>query len=72
MRTNRWSFPDELFRTRGVSDTTYRRAVAKLGEQALIDLLGVVGYYTALSMVMNVVRTPPPDNAPTLLASFPM
>src|SRR5262249_40156875 len=35
----------EILRLKRVSDTTYRRAVAKFGEQGVIDLLGVVGYY---------------------------
>ncbi len=64
---------DELFRTRGVSEVTYRRAVAGLGEQGLVDLLGVVGYFTAVSMVMNVAHTPPPaDEAVGLLPALPL
>jgi 4-carboxymuconolactone decarboxylase len=35
----------EILRLKRVSDTTYARAVAKFGEQGVIDLLGVVGYY---------------------------
>lgn len=62
----------ELFRTHGVSDVTYQRALGKFGEQGLIDILGVAGYFTALSMVMNVAHSPPPANASALaLAPFP-
>jgi len=64
---------EELFRTRGVSDATYQRALGKFGEQGLIDILGVAGYFTALSMVMNVAHSPRPANASALaLAPFPM
>ncbi len=64
---------DELFRTHGISERTYQRAVASFGEQGLIDLLGVVGYFTTVSMVMNVARTPPPENdALQPLTPFPM
>jgi len=34
----------EILRLKRVSDTTYARAVAKFGEQGVIDLLGVVGH----------------------------
>jgi 4-carboxymuconolactone decarboxylase len=66
-----YDFCDELFRTRGVSDTTYARAVAKFGEQGVIDMLGVTGYYSMLAMVMNVARTPIPDGASMPLRAFP-
>jgi 4-carboxymuconolactone decarboxylase len=51
-----WDFCNELMRTRGVSDATYARAVALLGERGLIDLLGLAGYFTTVSMVMNVAH----------------
>ena len=63
---------DELARTHGVSDETYRRAVAVFGERGVIDMLGLAGYFTTVSMVMNVARTPPQKDAvATPLASFP-
>lgn len=63
---------DELSRTKGVSDATYGTAVKVFGERGLIDVLGVAGYFTALSMTMNAVHTPPPPGTtvPTL-APFP-
>ena len=68
-----WDFCNELARTRGVSDATYARAVALLGERGLIDLLGLVGYFTTVSMVMNVAHTPPPrDTKDVLLRAFPL
>jgi 4-carboxymuconolactone decarboxylase len=66
-----YDFCDELFRTQGVSDATYERAVKKFGEQGVIDMLGVNGYYTMVAMILNVARTPLPDNKPTPLALFP-
>jgi 4-carboxymuconolactone decarboxylase len=67
-----YDFCDELFRTRGVSERTYRRAVAAFGEQGLIDLLGVAGYFTAVSMVLNVAHTPPSPGAVQALTPFPL
>src|SRR5215471_13546201 len=52
----------EILRLKRVSDPTYRRAVAKFGEQGVIDLLGVVGYYNFLAIVMNATRTALPAN----------
>jgi 4-carboxymuconolactone decarboxylase len=58
---------DELQTNQNVSDATYARAIAKLGEQGVIDALGITGYYTMLAMVMNTTRTPlPPGVAPPL------
>ena len=51
---------DEMQRNQGVSDATYARAVAKVGEQGVIDAMGITGYYTMLAMVMNTTRTPLP------------
>jgi 4-carboxymuconolactone decarboxylase len=61
----------EILRNKRVSDATYRRAVAKFGEQGVIDLLGVVGYYNFLAIVMNATRTGLPENIPEPLRRFP-
>ena len=52
-----WDFCAELLATKGVSDPTYEKAVAKFGESGVIDILGILGYYSTLAMVMNVART---------------
>ena len=65
----------ETFRARalakGVSDATYTRVLAKFGEQGIIDLIGVNGYYTFLAMVLNATRTALPKGAVPPLAAFP-
>jgi 4-carboxymuconolactone decarboxylase len=50
----------EIQRAKSVTDATYQRAVAKFGEQGVIDALGIQGYYTLLAMVLNTARTPVP------------
>ena len=66
-----YDFLTELHDTKSVSDATYARAVARFGEQGVIDMIGVNGYYTFLAMVMNTARTAlPPDHKPALPA-FP-
>ena len=62
----------ELINTKGLSDTTYGRAVAKFGEQGLVDLISIVGYYTMLAMVMNVARTSVGDGKPLPLPALPL
>ena len=37
---------------------------ALFGEQGVIDLVGVSGYYTAVSMTLNVAQVPVPDGKP--------
>lgn len=62
---------DELQRNQSVSDPTYARAIAKLGDQGVIDALGITGYYTMLAMVMNTTRTPLPPGVTPPLTPFP-
>ena len=66
-----YDFCIELQRNHSVSDATYARAVAKFGEQGVVDAIGLSGWYTLVAMVLNTARTPlPPDAAPAL-APFP-
>ena len=62
---------DEVQRTQNVTDATYARAIGKVGEQGVIDVLGITGYYTMLAMVMNTTRTPLPDGVKPPLAPLP-
>ncbi len=60
-----WSFGNELLQTKEVSDATFNAMKEKFGEQGVIDLVGAMGYYTIVSMVLNVDRVPlPPDAVP--------
>ena len=62
-----YEFSNELNDFHSVTDRTYARMVAKFGEQGMMDLIGLNGYYSMISMVLNVGRTPlPPGNAPGL------
>lgn len=61
-----YEFCTELHQNQSVSDPTYARVQAKFGEQGIIDLIGVNGYYTFLAMVLNGTRTAVPKGAPTI------
>jgi 4-carboxymuconolactone decarboxylase len=66
-----YDFCIELHRNRSVSDATYARAVAKFGEQGVVDAIGLSGWYTLVAMVLNTARTPLPAGAAPALAPFP-
>ncbi|MFN7985649.1 MAG: hypothetical protein U0Q11_27730 [Vicinamibacterales bacterium] len=66
-----YTFCDELHRTQSVSDATYARAVSAFGEQGVIDILGISGYYTMLAMVLNTARTPVTAGHTPALHAFP-
>lgn len=50
---------------RNVDDALYDRAVAVIGEPALVDLVGLLGYYTLISLTINVFKVPPLGDDPT-------
>lgn len=49
-----------LNRTRRLDDALYARAEAALGRDGLVDLVGVLGYYTLISMTINAFEVPRP------------
>ena len=65
-----YDFCAELVHNHGVSDATYRQVVDLLGEGGLMDLLGLIGYFTTVSMVMNVAHTAAPKG--DALAPLPL
>ena len=64
-------FATELHQNKSVSDATYARALARFGEQGVIDLTAVNGYYTLIAMVLNVARTQLPAGATPQVKAFP-
>ncbi|MGL5136408.1 MAG: carboxymuconolactone decarboxylase family protein [Beijerinckiaceae bacterium] len=52
---------NELWSHRGWSDPTYAAMTARFGETGVVDLIGTIGYYATIAMVMNVARTEAPD-----------
>ena len=55
-----YDFCIQLHRDKKVSDAAYKRAAALFGEKGVMDLIGVSGYYTAVSMTLNVAEVPIP------------
>jgi 4-carboxymuconolactone decarboxylase len=58
-----YAFCVELQRDKRVSDRVYEEALRLFGEQGVVDLMGVNGYYTFLAMIMNAARTAPPPSS---------
>ena len=56
-----YSFTRELNLTRSVSDDLYARTVAELGPDATVDLVGILGYYSLISMTIKAFDVSPPD-----------
>jgi 4-carboxymuconolactone decarboxylase len=59
-----YDFIQELYKTRRVSDKNFKRVSAILGDAATIELVGILGYYVLISMILNVFRMSPPEGEP--------
>jgi 4-carboxymuconolactone decarboxylase len=62
-----YNFVTELLNTTQMSDATFAATKAAIGERGIVDLIGVMGWYTTVSMALNVDQHPMPDGrAPEL------
>jgi 4-carboxymuconolactone decarboxylase len=52
---------ETIFWDKSFDDNLYAQLVAEFGENGVIDLLGIIGYYSMLAMILNVTRTALPD-----------
>ena len=51
-----FDFTSELLRRKEVSDATFERAKSRLGMKGVVDMTGIIGYYTFLAMQLNVAQ----------------
>ena len=56
-----YDFAMALHQHKKVSDSVYKAAVDELSEVTVVDLVGVLGYYTLISMTINAFEVPLPD-----------
>ena len=63
-----FDFVEALLEKGQVSDDGFAAAKEKFGERGVVDLIGLVGYYCTVSMVLNTDRYPLPDGAAPPLA----
>ena len=59
-----FDFLTELRRDKRVGDARFAEAKALLGEQGVIDLIALAGYYDLVSMTLNVAQVKPPEPGP--------
>lgn len=62
-------FATELLTTHQVADATWERARALLGLRAVVDLVGILGYYGLISMTINAFQVRVPPDAPDPFAA---
>ncbi|MEZ4863760.1 MAG: carboxymuconolactone decarboxylase family protein [Caldilineaceae bacterium] len=60
-----YRFAREVIDQHHVSDACYAETVALLGEPAVVELVLLLGYYTLISMTLNVFAVPVPAGAET-------
>lgn len=65
-----YEFCTALHRDGRVSDATYAKALAVFGEQGIVDMTGLSGYYTLIAMMLNTARIPLQPGATPGLAPF--
>jgi 4-carboxymuconolactone decarboxylase len=58
-----YEFSRQLLRTRKVTDQTFQQVKARFGEDGVVELAALHGYFALLAMEMNVARTPLPPEA---------
>ena len=62
-----YDFASALVGTGEVSDAQYEAVRSRWGERGVMDLTGAIGYYSLVSMVLNVAGVPlPPGETPPL------
>jgi 4-carboxymuconolactone decarboxylase len=59
-----YDFVKELYRTNRVSNKNCARVHGILGTMGTIELVGILGYYALISMILNVFRMAPPEGEP--------
>ncbi len=59
-----YDFVTQLLTTRQVSDANFKAMAALVGERGIVELVGLMGQYTGLTMLFVVDRYPVPAGAP--------
>jgi 4-carboxymuconolactone decarboxylase len=58
-----YDFVRELYKTRRVSERTYKRVQSILGDVATVELVGILGYYGLVAMMLDVFNVVLPEGA---------
>jgi 4-carboxymuconolactone decarboxylase len=66
-----YGFTYELLHNRKVSAPTYRTAEKELGNRALVDLVGILGYYVLICMTIVAFEVPVAEGAADPFSNSP-
>ena len=44
-------------------EQTFRAVAARFGTRGVMDLIGICGHYSMISMILNVAQVPTPDGS---------
>jgi 4-carboxymuconolactone decarboxylase len=58
-----YRFAHALLATHEIDDATYDAALAAVGRQGVVELVGILGYYGLISMTIKAFRIPSPEGA---------
>jgi 4-carboxymuconolactone decarboxylase len=61
-----YDYAMELLKNKQVSNATFERAKVRFGARGVVDMTGIVGYYSFLAMQLNVAQYPQPKDAKKL------
>ncbi len=56
-----YAFCGELLQQRRVTDSSYARLGTLLGTSALVELVGLLGYYSLVALTLNAFEVEPPE-----------
>ena len=61
-----YDFCRDYYDDHRVDDATYERVVRRWGDQGIVDLAGLIGYYSFVSVTLNTFEVPIPAGAKLL------
>lgn len=62
----------ELHRDRAITDASFAAGLAALGQVGMVDLVGICGYYTLISMTINAFEVPDGEGPALPALSLPV
>ncbi len=61
-----YDFCRDYYNDHRVDDATYERVVKRWGDKGIVDLAGLIGYYSFVSVTLNTFEVPTPPGAKLL------
>ncbi len=56
----RYDLATQIYRDKAVTDDIYEKAQIKFGERGILDLIGIMGYYDTVAMILITAKAVPP------------